>query len=210
MHTACWDWLHCKCRAPCSFLLTFKPFKGICHGTRFCFALLYTPWTNVYWGTHQITWEMWGWSRDWTNKLPVVTSYDIMNISSTIFKILSDKIESTQRDAVIRKGKIWLWWNTNMRNHKVRKFGFRFSFGFQYHSSMSEQQDLPLTSARHKLGLAFLGRTLLLTWNNCDYSNKTAMGYVHTGQGWPAPSLQGASGNFPSEVPAERTATYLT
>lgn len=144
MHTAHRGWLHCMCGAPCSLPLTFKHFKEIYHGTRFCFTLLYTPWPNIYWVSHQITQEMWGWSRDWTNKLPVFISYGIMNVSSTIFKILSDKLEATQIDVVIRRGKICLSWHTSMRNHEVRRFGFRFSLGFQYHSSMSEKQDLPL------------------------------------------------------------------
>lgn len=130
--------------APRSLPSTFKHFKGIYHGTRFCFTLLYTPWSNIYWVSHQITQETWGWSRDWTNKLPVFVSYDIMNVSGTIFKILSDKLEATQTDVVIRRGKICLWWHTSMRNHEVRRFGFRFSLGFQYHSTMSEKQDLPL------------------------------------------------------------------
>ena len=163
------------CGAPCSLPLALKHFKGTHHGTRFCFALLCTSCSNTYWVSCYITQEMRGWSRNWANKLPVFICYDIINVSSTIFKMLSDKLEAMQIDAVIRRGKICLWWDTIRRNHKVRRFGFRFSLGYQYHSSMSEKQDLSLTSARHYLRLAFLGRTLLLTWNNCDYSNKTAL-----------------------------------
>lgn len=97
----------------------------------------------------------------------------MMIVSNTILKILSDNTEAKQIDAVIRRGKIQLWCHTIWEIRKQENL----YLDFQYHSGMSKKRLTTSTRATppSPVGLACLGRTLLLTWDNCDYSDKTAL-----------------------------------